>query len=437
MMESIVRRAKPALLASVLGGFVASSDACRDLTGTRALPVGVSDPANFRTPAGAVAAYWGAMGLFRDAFSSFINTSGEFTDELANDQHSPLDARQHQENEQEEAYRLLQRSRNQAGLAISALTTYANGDPSAPPALRGELYALQGYTEVMLADLFCSGIPLSTLDFERDFTYKPGSTTTQVYEDAIARFDSATTLGKDSARVVDLARLGKGRALVALGRYAQAAAVVAPVSTDFTYQYLRQDEAFTYADLTVADREGRTGLPYISSNDPRSAALQIGTFSNTRIPQFLAQKYLPADVPTPRVVASGIEARLIQAEAALQANDQNWLTILNTLRTDGAVTGLPLLTDPGLDPIPTGKTAMDVRVDLLFRERAYWLFLTGERQGDLRRLVRQYHRRSSDVYPSFGSTLGGMRYGEDVNVPVTTLEEGANPFFHGCLGREA
>jgi len=49
----------------------------------------------------------------------------------------------------------------------------------------------------------------------------------------------------------------------------------------------------------------------------------------------------------------------------------------------GGVAELAALTDPG---------TAEARVDLLFRERAFWFFLTGHRQGDLRRLIRQYGR---------------------------------------------
>ena len=48
-------------------------------------------------------------------------------------------------------------------------------------------------------------MPLSTLDFDGDFTYQPGSTTEEVYQRAIAHFDSALTLAGDSVAVANLA----------------------------------------------------------------------------------------------------------------------------------------------------------------------------------------------------------------------------------------
>ena len=81
------------------------------------------------------------------------------------------------------------------------------------------------------------------------------------------------------------------------------------------------------------------------------------------------------------VVADGIEARLIEAEALLQAADFGGMTdILNDLRD---LQGLDPVAEPG---------NQDEAVDLLFSERAFWLFATGHRLGDMRRLIRQYGR---------------------------------------------
>jgi hypothetical protein len=77
----------------------------------------------------------------------------------------------------------------------------------------------------------------------------------------------------------------------------------------------------------------------------------------------------------------------------------------------------------------------DARVDLLFRERAFWLFITGHRQGDLRRLIRQYHRRQENVYPT-GLYAGGLSaYGNDVTAPIPPNER-VNPLFTGCINRD-
>jgi hypothetical protein len=102
----------------------------------------------------------------------------------------------------------------------------------------------------------------------------------------------------------------------------------------------------------------------------------------------------------------------------------------------GGVDGLRPLDDPGLSPLPPGKTATDVRVDLLFRERGFWFFLTGTRQGDLRRLVREYGRSQETVYPAGIYPSGSGRYGPDVNF-VIDQDEKYNPHYLRCTGRGA
>jgi hypothetical protein len=341
-------------------------------------------------------------------------------------------------------YGSLQRTRGNASQAIGMLQAYA---PDLSPALRGEMYALAGYAELMLAELYCSGVPLSTLDFQQDFTYKPSSTTDEVYRHAITLFDSALAISSDSASVVALASVLKGRALLDLGQYAQASQAVAAVPDTFRYQQIttvNETGLDGFAGFSVANQEGENGLPFSSANDPRVAVTMVGT-NMFGVPIFTPNKYPGTDTV---LIASGIEARLIKAEAELEANsdDPSWLVTLNTLRTTctdsmtcpvpapagtGGVDGLPPLSDPGrVDGTDSA------RVTLLFRERAYWLFLTAHRQGDLRRLVSRYGRPQESVYPT-GPYFGGQGlYGADVTFPIPESES-PNPLFHGCLNRKA
>ena len=131
-----------------------------------------------------------------------------------------------------------------------------------------------------------------------------------------------------------------------------------------------------------SDREGLNGLPFTSNGDPRSQMVTVagsadgdGNYRSILEPPAYLSSVLRAGY-YPFRLAGGVEAQLITAEAALQAGNANWLTILNTLRQS---VGLPSSSDPG-----TAKG----RDSLLFAERAEWLYLTGERQGDLRRLLR-------------------------------------------------
>jgi tetratricopeptide (TPR) repeat protein len=451
------RRFIRALAATMIGLVVACSP--QDLVGSAPLPSDLSDPAATHTPAGALSAYRGTLAQFRDAFGgpngSFIETAGLLSDELQNGNvgsefnGSGLGAEEDQRllpestNPQTEiawyvtTYARLNTVRGQAREALGLLRDFP---PTAAPALRGHLYALQGYSEMQLADLFCSGIPLSTLDYNGDYSLESGSTTAAVYQHAIALFDTALTLSSDSARILNLARIGRARALLALGQYSDAAAAVAEVPEGYRYEVSYTTTSGANAtnfawiqpgvtwEVTVGDHEGGNGLDFRSSGDPRTAVSDVGqTLSGVTL--FHPNRY-STDGSSSIVLADWVEAQLIEAEAALQAGQTGtWLTTLNHLRETAISPALPDTIDPGTP---------DSRVDLLFRERAFWLFLSGHRQGDLRRMIRQYGRFSTQTYPtgSFDSAIG-LLYGSDVTAPIPATERTLNSKFTGCINRGA
>ena len=96
---------------------------------------------------------------------------------------------------------------------------------------------------------------------------------------------------------------------------------------------------------------------------------------------------VPADEvrgePGVHPVGDGGRGRVDRGRSGLADESGGWLADVNALRAAGPstylnlATGLPSLTDPGTD---------SGRVSLMFRERAFWLFGTGTRLGDLRRL---------------------------------------------------
>src|SRR5256885_9731377 len=87
------------------------------------------------------------------------------------------------------------------------------------------------------------------------------------------------------------------------------------------------------------------------------------------------------------------------------------LTLLNALRASPpsyflkAGAQLAALTPL---PAPVGATAA---VNLLFSERARWLWLTSHRLSDLRRLERQYARPDNQVFPTGPYFKSGLQYG--------------------------
>lgn len=469
---------------------------CKDISGTPPLPPGVRSPDTYNTPLGALGQVRALIALFRSSVYEAITLEAMFTDEqtvVPGNDRNPADHRYLDpslENSGYQSYQKLHDVRAQSRLARGAVYTYA---PDAPRSVIALSFALEGYAVIKLADIFCSGVPLSTVNFPDGFTLQPGSSTEDLYRYAAKLLDSAVRLSTDDVDSIQtLARVGLARALAAIGLMDSAAKVVAnvPVDSKFTLRlriYPSQAWPLTIGS-TVADREGKNGLAFITSGDPRSRTSSLSQVSSSGVP-YIAQiptKYreIVAD-STSLVLASGVEARLIAAEAALASGDTKWLMILNELRTNGQFTvslrteipgvsprpvghpdttwepgggiglipavvladqgpvcepnvactdtvwyrGLGLLKDPGegLPAIESQKR----RVDLLFRERAFWLFMTGHRMGDLRKMIRVYNRNHGEVYPS-GVYMGFGNYGDAVVMPIPSNEY-ANPQYRGCL----
>lgn len=337
--------------------------------------------------------------------------------------------------------------RTEASVALQQLRAYGSR------ARAGEMYGVRAYGALSLAETFCPGFPLrEVVDYQ--VVAGPPLSTEAVLERALADYDSALTYAADSARILHFVRVGRARTLLNLGRFAEAASAVAGVPTIYVARAeyavgvtsvnnnLALDSpfftVFFFGPYGVADREGGSGLDFVSANDPRVRTTPTSVAANgTQL--YGISKY--PNQSSPIVVASGIEARLIEAEATLQAdaNNPQWLTILNTLRTDGTqdgggiynpgtggVAGLAPLTDPGTDA---------ARVDLVFRERAFWLFATGTRLADLRRLIRLYGRASDSVFPTGAYPDGGV-YGTATSIPFpAVLETPHNPAVTGCTSR--
>lgn len=304
-----------------------------------------------------------------------------------------------------------------------------------PRANIGLMFALGGYAANLIGEHFCNGIPYSAV-VNGDASYAAPEPFDNSFVRAIAFADSAlrevSGPAADSARVTNLAAIVRGRALLNRGQFAAAAAAVAAVPTSFVYQAFHSANSTTNQNwglnsnsrrYVLSDVEGGTGLPFRTANDPRiRTAVGTGTRRlafDTETPFFETTNFAQFG---PVTLMSGIEARLIEAEAANRAgNAAQTMSILNTLRTQavGGVAGLAPLADPGTE---------SGRVDLVMRERAFWMFGTGHRLGDLRRLVRQYNRPIESVYPTGAFHKGGGRYGTMAVLPIP-FDERNNPEF--------
>lgn len=332
-------------------------------------------------------------------------------------------------------YGILHSARIDAAQSRTLLKTH--GDSLTTPYL-ANAYALEGFAIVLLAELFCSGIPLTSVPFEGSVQYTPGYSTDSLFAIASSLFDSALSYNHDSTSFYTLARVGKGRAMIGLAEFQSALDAVASVeASDSSFRIFytglytpgteRQENVWwiTGADsenLFVENGEGGVGMIWIADNitdqDPR---VPIGYRLS---PPFLIsqKKFDGSEVAV--VIADWIHAQMIRSEASLNlhgSSNAEWLRYLNDARR---TIGLTDTTDPG---------DRNARIDLIFRERAFWFWLTGTRQGDMRRLMSQYGRSPFSVYPNgiYEKTMNSGFYGDAFVISPPSAER-SNYKYRGC-----
>src|SRR5215204_864944 len=383
----------------------------------------------------------GSEDTFNDNSDGHVLTSGILADEFVNPGFIPsrteIDTRLAQPTTAGlgALFQSLHRARSAAEDAAIALQTFGESpdtDPGIP-----EMLSLAGLSYIFLAEDFCSGIPVSRV-VDDQIVFGQPLTTMQVFDTAVARFNLALSHPSivPGDPIHSLASVGLGRALVNQGLYAEAAAAVAAVPPDFIYETEHATtpaalhngvfEAFNNGEFGVYDQEGTNGLPYVSAEDLRvTGDSGLGSDNNTE--SWFPSKYpsFEASIPT----ADYLEAQLIIAEGELQAQAFDAMTTrLNDLR---AAIGLVAFATPA---------DFTTATDLLFAERAFWLYATGHRLGDMRRLIRQYGREAETVFPTGDYYRGGQTYGTGVNLPMPR-REGNNPNLpdnaDGCLDRNA
>jgi hypothetical protein len=417
----------------------------------------IINPSNVTSAAGANAVRVGALGRFNSATSggeSMLLLGGLFTDEWINGDsfigRQEVDQRviTIQNSFVTDASRLLHRARLSAQQAVELLTEFA---PTAPGWQPAEMYLVQAYIENIAAEHFCNGLVFSTV-IDGAEVYGSPITTADAFARALAHADSGLTLvtgtTTDDNRVRNALKVVRGRILLNLNRPAEATTSVTGVLTNFQYNELHSqttnsNQMWNFNNLSwrysVGNSEGTNGVNFATAADPRvpvcvgnDAVCRTNGVTRSTRDDLTAPLHVQLVWPIREssvAITSGIEARMIEAEAQLAAgNTAGALATLNAART--TVTGLAPLVDAG---------TTDARVNQLFRERAMWLFGRGYRLGDMRRLIRQYGRSATSVFP-VGAWHKGGNYGTDVNFPVPQAElnnpnlpSGANT----CLDRNA
>jgi hypothetical protein len=425
----------------------------------------VATPGSVQTIGAVPTVYAGALGDFYAAYSgnalndAYIATSGAFTDELKSSDtfttRNDADRRTQQSpangNLSDIPYVAIQRARRSNESAARLIASFF---PATDPRI-AETTNLAGYSYITLGEGFCSGTPVPPSETAEQFAEAPGITTAEMFDTAIVRFQASlaglgTASDAASVKQRNLANVGLGRALTNNALYTAAATAVAGVPDNYVYfddhslnTTRENNSVWSLQDngrWTLPQVEGVNGINWQTANDPRVPwidALVNGFDKANRLFKQVKWTTQAGDVP----LATGAEARLIEAEAALSTGDvTTWLAKLNGLRaqvrtlmlaytnpgTYASVNPNAFVTNTTLAPLADPGTAAG-RVDLTFRERAFWMYLTGHRLGDLRRLIRQYGRGAETVFPT-GTWHKGGPYGTDVAL-LDSFQETNNSLF--------
>jgi len=420
---------------------IISPDAVKSAEGADALRVGALSRLRTITAGGEGA--WMLGGLLVDEWKS----SDTFS------QRNETDERKIDENNAnvQDMLRNLYRPRTAAREAIAALREYM----PQPAANIGQMYFVMAFAEMTLAENFCNGIPFGDASSGTP-EYGPPISNAEAFAMALAHYDSAlaTTSATDAftVSIKHAAAVGKARTLVALGRFADAATAVAGVPNSFQlnatfsltagsnqiWSLNRSAKRWTVGDSFDTRGIIQNAIPFASAKDPRVPVTGTSTGTSPAgrgfdgSTNFIYQTLWDRTDPTP--IVSGIDARLIEAEAKLNANDiAGMIAILNALRA--APQDLGAIDSPVMAPLAT-PASKDAAIDVYFREKAFWTFGRGQRLSDLRRLVRQYKRAEANAFPKGTFFKTGQPYGPDMNFPITRAELN-NPEFKGCADRNA
>ncbi len=421
------------------------------------------DPKYLDTRQGALGLLYSALGSFQEAFSETSLYTGVLTDELTSRPYmitadyrkslgTGIDARVEPDNYligkgiSFGPYAQLQATRIKAGYARHFLRRQS--DSSLGYAISAS-YAYEGYAMTLMAENLCSGIPLSDVQYGKESVYGKAIPTDSLLKIAVSKFDSALSISHDSVRYTLLARIGKARALVSLGRYEDAANTVSDVQQNDKFRLTYTETAASGTSSTtpadafwtmdgnsskarqagheIVNREGINGLVwYTNPNniDPRlPVTVQKVADTFTFTPVVRQAKFPSGSISVN--LASWVEAKLIESEYLLSIDDPQWLSPLNEARRS---IGLSDTTAP---------SSMKDKTDLLFRERAYWFYGHGTRLSDMRRLVRQYGRPINSVYPigEYSRASDVFTYSDAVVFIPSIREHNENYAYSGCINR--
>lgn len=296
----------------------------------------------------------------------------------------------------------LQTARFQAEDAYRRISAFPDADVPDKGNLLATAAAYAGYAYTLLGEGFC----------EMTVDAGPLMTPAEVLQQAEAQFttaiDQATTAGNTD--ILNMARVGRARVRLDLGKLAEAASDAQAVPTGYVHNATRSAVNERRWNRTYADGQRN----FYVSVDPRYRDLTVDGVPDPRVPVVAAgrnghdgvtpvyfqRKYTSEGAPIP--LATWREAQLIIAEAE---GGQAAVDAINALRTAAQ---LPLFSSS--DPAAIQQQVRE--------ERRRELFLEGQRFHDMLRFDLPF---DSGVNPK------GVTYGDTTCLPLPDAERLNNP----------
>jgi hypothetical protein len=427
--RATARRARSACVALSVVLATGVVGACGDILSLKQENPGQLSTETLFVPANAQLLTNGAIADFECAFARYVVGSGLLADELitaiAQTINYDWERRTLQSNstygtntcasgtQHPGTYVPLSTARASADSALARMEGWTDAEVPNRTRLIGQLAAYAGYSILLLGEGMCAAA----------INLGPEMTPAELFAEAKLRFDKAVTAATaaNDATTLNLARLGRARALQNSGQLAAAEADAAAVPPTFVVA-TSADAVNTRRQNTVFTHSARD---FFSSVDPtfRDVLLngapdpRVATTNTTRagtapgVIIWTANKYPVITTPIP--IAKYAEAQLIVAEARVAANDlPGAQTAINNARNTRA--GMPQYD-------VTGQTAAQVQAQII-EERRRELFLEGHRLGDIRRYSLSLNPATGSAY-----TTGGGTYGTQSCFPLPDVERINNP----------
>jgi hypothetical protein len=290
-----------------------------------------------------------------------------------------------------------------------------------------------GMSIMQMAEWFCEGTIA-----ESSTKFRPKMTTAALLDSAINELTKVKTIvagiTSPTAEATNLATSADvviARALLQLGRNAQASALAATIPAAFNYNIVHIDNStqralgnqiwsFSEARIslvvgpefrTIATGTTQTGSMITGSGvaDPRVTFTDAGRLAQDGELQFFRQSKFP-NYGTAMRFASGLEARYIREEA-----DQNTVTMLAFINTRRAA---------GNQPAYTGATTITALMSELMLQKSIDFWLEGHEMRDYRRNPTAYPFVLATGNNYYKPSLGPV--GGDACWPVNLTEKERN-----------